>query len=188
MDGNIQVESAVGKGTCFTFQIPCNPVGKKRISQTINVTQDNLNIVDNNASQEQKPVSQSLHIKALLAEDDPIGQRIAIKQLSRAGIDVDAVDNGKSAWEMIRNNSYDLLLTDLRMPGMSGIELTQKIRKMEKDSNSPHLPIIGLSAHALDEVAKECLEAGMDHFMTKPVDPETILTTVAKNISDRTDS
>lgn len=188
MNGDIQVESTVGKGSCFTFQVPCNPVGKKRTNQIINVIQDNLNLVDSISNQEQKPVSQSHHIKALLAEDDPIGQRIAVKQLTKAGIDVVAVDDGITAWEMIQEESYDLLLTDLRMPGMSGIELTQKVRQMERDLNSPYLPIIGLSAHALDEVANECLEAGMDHFMTKPVDPETILATVAKNIPDRTDS
>ncbi|MDX8404253.1 MAG: ATP-binding protein [Mariprofundaceae bacterium] len=187
MDGNIQVESSIGKGSCFTFQIPYHPVGVERISHSINATQDDLNIVTMNDCQEeqQHPVNQSYHIKALLAEDDPIGQRIAIKQLSRVGIEVDAVNNGKSAWKKIRDNSYDLLLTDLRMPGMSGIELTQKIRTLERDSNLPHLPIIGLSAHALDEVAKECSEAGMDHFMTKPVDPETILSTILMSTSHK---
>ncbi|MES0370718.1 MAG: ATP-binding protein [Mariprofundaceae bacterium] len=187
MDGNVQVESALGKGSCFSFQIPCNPVGRERISHSIDATKGDLNIIDLKDIQE-PTVKRTLHIKALLAEDDPIGLRIAIKQLSKAGIEVDAVDNGNSAWEMVQNNSYDLLLTDIRMPGLNGIELTQKIRKMEKESNTPYLPIIGLSAHAMDEVARECFEAGMNHFMTKPVDPESILKTITKNIPDKTES
>jgi len=185
MHGTIQVESVVGQGSCFTFQIPCHPVGKKRISRTIHATQNDLNIMDSSNIPNARPgPGRSFKLTALLAEDDPIGQRIAVKQLSRAGIDVDAVDNGKSAWEKVQNRRYDLLLTDIRMPGMSGIELTQKIRRLEKETGSPHLPIIGLSAHALDDVAKACIKAGMDHFMTKPVDPESILSAVAGSMSD----
>ncbi len=122
-------------------------------------------------------------LRVLLAEDDPIGQRIASKQLSKAGMKVDVASNGESAWEMVQNQSYDLLLTDIRMPGMNGITLTKKIRALEKHANKPRLPIIGLSAHALEDVANECLEAGMDHFMTKPVDPETILSTIINKVS-----
>ncbi|HKI60385.1 MAG TPA: response regulator, partial [Mariprofundaceae bacterium] len=123
-------------------------------------------------------------IRALLAEDDPIGQRIAMKQLKRAGIHVDAVDNGHAALEKLQNESYDILLTDIRMPGLNGIELTRKIRSSENESNQTRLVIVGLSAHALEEVAKECREAGMDDFMTKPVNPETILSTILAATSE----
>jgi len=179
MDGTIQVESTIGKGSHFTVRIPCNPAGRETVTLNINVTRDDLNI--RTTEHEPAPISRPQPLRALMAEDDPIGQHIAIKQLSKAGIDVDVVDNGDMAWERVRQQPYDLLLTDIRMPGISGIELTRKIRQMEQENGLPRLPIIGLSAHALEEVAKECLDAGMDHFLTKPVDPESILSAVTSN-------
>lgn len=91
---------------------------------------------------------------------------------------VEIVENGEDAWQAIQTNSYDLLLTDIRMPGLDGIELTRRIRALERDIDRPRMFIIGLSAHALEEVANECIEAGMDDFMSKPANPETILTTI----------
>lgn len=182
MEGSIQVESKLGKGSCFTFNIPCYPDGAETISCEINSTTELFKpapVADKEDATDNLPST----LRVLLAEDDPIGQRIATKQLCRAGMEVHIVENGEHAWKEIQKHSYDLLLTDVRMPGIDGIELTQKIRAMEKELNRPRLPIIGLSAHALEEVAKECIEAGMDHFMTKPVDPETILSTILMSTS-----
>jgi len=180
MEGNIEASSELGKGSNFHFTIPCYPVG----SETLNChdsSAEELFVCPSIVKDEKgEPVPM---LRVLLAEDDPIGQRIASKQLSKAGMEVDVVGNGESAWEKIQNQSYDLLLTDIRMPGINGIKLTEKIRAMEKHSDKPRLLIIGLSAHALEDVAKECLEAGMDHFMTKPVDPETILSTIINKAS-----
>lgn len=176
MEGTIHLESTAGKGSCFTFQIPCDAANGDKITKSIDILAGNLN----NASTEAgtTPPQPESSIKALLAEDDPIGQRIAMKQLSRAGIEVDTVDNGISAWETIKGSDHTLLLTDIRMPGLDGIELTRRIRALEKETGKPRITIIGLSAHALEEVAKECKEAGMDDFMTKPVSPEMILSTI----------
>lgn len=179
MGGTIDVESTPGQGSRFTFQIPCKATDSDTITQSIDVLTGNLNKISteiaSSAGTTTKPKS---FIRALLAEDDPIGQRIAMKQLSRAGIMVDAVDNGTSAWETLQESNYSLLLTDIRMPGLDGIELTRKVRAMEKETGKEPITIIGLSAHALEEVAKECRAAGMDDFMTKPVNPEMILSTV----------
>jgi len=179
MEGNIDVKSVPGRGSRFTFGIPCQPVGDKTTHADINITDDDLNFATDTDSDIE--TNTMTPMKALLAEDDPIGQRIAIKLLSKAGFEVDPVDNGEDAWKKVQANCYDLLLTDVRMPDISGIELTQKIRNMERKKGLPHLPIIGLSAHALEEVARECLDAGMDHFMTKPVDPSSILKAVFRN-------
>lgn len=183
MNGTISVESRVDEGSNFVFVIPCKAVGQESISTRIDATGDNLNIAPQIRSRTNKTHASKL--KALLAEDDPIGRRIAVKLLTKAGIEVDAVDNGNSAWDLIQNNHYHLLLTDIRMPDLSGIELTQRIRKMEKKKRLPHLPIIGLSAHALEEVVHDCLQSGMDHFMTKPVDPASILAAVSQKTSSR---
>ncbi|MES0370721.1 MAG: ATP-binding protein [Mariprofundaceae bacterium] len=182
MGGSIRVESKLGEGSCFTFSIPCYPDGNETISCDIDSTTE-LFHASPEAGKEERTDHQSTTLRVLLAEDDPIGQRIASKQLTKAGIEVHIVDNGELAWEKMQNHSYDLLLTDIRMPLIDGIELTRKIRALEKKSNSPRLPIIGLSAHALEEVANECIEAGMDHFMAKPVDPEKILSAILKSTS-----
>jgi PAS domain S-box-containing protein len=182
MKGNIEASSELGKGSCFHFTIPCHPVG----SETINCHNNSANGLFITVPDLKKEKGELVpRLRVLLAEDDPIGQRIASKQLSKAGMKVDVASNGESAWEKVQNQSYDLLLTDIRMPGMNGITLTKKIRALEKHSDKPRLPIIGLSAHALEDVAKECLEAGMDHFMTKPVDLETILSTITNKASQK---
>ncbi len=180
MEGDIEVESKIGHGTSFTFKIPSATVDDEFITRSIDVSTENLDlIISSEISTPATPIDDDTsEIKALLAEDDPIGQRIAIKQLRRAGIHVDSVDNGNDAWEKLQSESYDLLLTDIRMPGMNGIELTRKIRSLESESGRTRMIIVGLSAHALEEVAKECREVGMDDFMTKPVNPEVILSTI----------
>ena len=182
MEGSIEASSELGQGSCFSFTIPCHPVGDETINCHNNSAEELFISTPQQKKEKSEPVS---GLRVLLAEDDPIGQRIASKQLSKAGMQVDVVGNGESAWEKAQSQSYDLLLTDIRMPGMNGIKLTEKIRAMEKQSNKSRLPIIGLSAHALEDVAKECLKAGMDHFMTKPVDPETILRVVADSASNK---
>ena len=180
MEGSIEASSELGQGSCFSFTIPYHPVGNETISCHNNSAEE-LFISAPKLEKEKGKLTPKLRV--LLAEDDPIGQRIASKQLSKAGMQVTVVGSGEDAWEMVRNHSYDLLLTDIRMPGMNGITLTKKIRAMEKHSSKPRLPIIGLSAHALEDVVKECLDVGMDHFMTKPVDPETILSTIIDKTS-----
>jgi len=180
MGGSIDVESKVGIGTSFTFTVPNTTVDDERITCSVDLSTGNLESII--SSEIAAPVTPSnekkTEIRTLLAEDDPIGKRIAMKQLKRAGINVDSVDNGADAWERLQNQTYDLLLTDIRMPGMDGIELTRKIRSSEDKLGKTRMVIVGLSAHALEEVAKECKEAGMDAFMTKPVNPEVILSTV----------
>ncbi|MDT8376291.1 MAG: PAS domain S-box protein [Mariprofundaceae bacterium] len=180
MEGNIEASSNPGKGSCFHFTIPCHPVGSKRIGHHSD-SMEKL-FASPPAVKEEKSESMPA-LRVLLAEDDPIGQRIATRKLSMAGMKVDAVSNGERAWEKMQSQPYDLLLTDVRMPGMNGITLTKKIRAMEKRFGKPPLPIIGLSAYAVEDVARQCLEAGMNHFMTKPVDPETILSTIINKAS-----
>jgi signal transduction histidine kinase/CheY-like chemotaxis protein len=180
MEGSIEASSEPGKGSCFYFTIPCHPVG----NETMNFHSSSVEeLFISTSDTKDEAIEPAPALRVLLAEDDPIGQRIASRQLSKAGMKVDVASNGEAAWEKLQSKSYDLLLTDVRMPGINGIKLTEKIRAMEKHSNKPRLLIIGLSAHALEDVANECLKAGMDHFMTKPVDPETILSTIINKAS-----
>jgi len=177
MGGTIQVESTLGEGSSFAFNIPCYPSGSKVIDYHMN-SDTHLSEHPSLPSNESIATEPPLNLRVLLAEDDLISQRIVTKRFSKAGIHVDVVDNGEDAFKKLQSHSYNLLLTDVRMPKLDGLELTKKIRSMEKDLNRPRLTIVGLSAHALEEVVQECLDAGMDYFMSKPVDPQEILATV----------
>lgn len=186
MKGQIQVESTLGKGSCFSFNIPSYPVG----SETVHCDIDSSTCLDLSEALAHKVAvtareESSASLRILLAEDDFIAQRIVIKRFSKVGIHVDVVDNGEDALSKVQNNSYDLLMTDIRMPKLDGLVLTQKIRAMEQNLNRSRLTIIGLSAHALEEVVQECLDAGMDYFMSKPIDPEEILSTILMHRNER---
>ncbi|MFC1542260.1 ATP-binding protein [Pseudomonadota bacterium] len=181
MEGKIQAESELGEGSNFTFNIPCHAVGLELTNISIDSSMDIYRTLSAPAQENSATVKQPTS-RILLAEDDPIGQRIAVKLLTNAGFSVDIAENGTIAWEKAKSEMYDCILTDIRMPGIDGIELTKRIRKMELEQSLPAVNIIGLSAHALEEVASECLEAGMNKFMTKPVDPETILAAVSTTI------
>lgn len=182
MAGGIHADSELGAGSCFTFHIPFK-VGKgKNIHWQVEGTQilNKLRPTPQANSQPHKPMQ---HIHILLAEDDPIGQRIAAKRLRRMGMLVDVAEDGFTAWVKSQTGEHDLLLTDIRMPKMDGIELTRRIRQYEADHKKPRLPIVGLSAHALAEVEQECSDAGMDAFMVKPIDPDSVLGKVQEIIN-----
>jgi len=109
--------------------------------------------------------------RILLAEDNPINQKLAVVLLQKAGYSVDAVENGAQALEKIQADPYNVVLMDVQMPEMDGFETTQKIREWEKDTGG-HIPIIAMTAHAMQGDRERCLEAGMDDYVTKPLDPK----------------
>jgi len=110
-----------------------------------------------------------LHI--LLAEDNPINMMLIRELLRRRGHTVREVTTGNDAVEAVLDGDYDLLLTDIHMPGMDGIEATRAIRAGEVRFGKIRTPIVALTADVLEAGRQSCLEAGMDGFLTKPVDP-----------------
>jgi CheY-like chemotaxis protein len=110
-----------------------------------------------------------LHI--LLAEDNPINMMLIRELLRRRGHRVSEVTTGNAAVEAMLEGSYNLLLTDIHMPGMDGIEAARAIRAGEALSGKPRTPIVALTADVLAAGRQSCLDAGMDGFLTKPVDP-----------------
>jgi CheY-like chemotaxis protein len=110
-----------------------------------------------------------LHI--LLAEDNPINMMLIRELLRRRGHRVSEVTTGNAAVKAMQEGSFDLLLTDIHMPGMDGIEAARAIREDEARSGRPRTPIVALTADALEAGKRSCQEAGMDGFLTKPVDP-----------------
>ena len=109
--------------------------------------------------------------KILLAEDNPINALLTRELLRRRGHKVTEVTNGEAAVKAMEESAFDLVLTDIHMPGMDGIEATKAIRENEAKLGRPRTPIVALTADALETGRRACREAGMDGFLTKPVEP-----------------
>jgi PAS domain S-box-containing protein len=121
------------------------------------------------AQNQTAPSGNGLNI--LLAEDNPINMMLIRELLRRRGHRVTEVTTGNDAVKAMATGRFDLLLTDIHMPGMDGVEATQAIRAAEIQNDRARTPIVALTADALEAGRRTCLEAGMDGFLTKPVDP-----------------
>ncbi len=170
MGGSINVQSELGKGSTFSIDLALEVVGDERVSRSV--------ILEQHISDKQEIPASKTHpmkpLKFLLAEDDPISRFIAVEKLKSAGLSVDVAENGLIAWEKLQGDRYDVLLTDIRMPGVDGLELTRKVRQHETVTQH-HMYIIGLTAHSLQHIADEAEQAGMDDFISKPIDPDALM-------------
>jgi PAS domain S-box-containing protein len=117
--------------------------------------------------------------RILLAEDNPINQKLAVSLLQKAGYSVDAVENGLQAVTRIKSEPYDAVLMDVQMPDMDGFEATRRIRAWEKDADR-RIPVIAMTAHAMSGDRERCLQAGMDDYISKPIKSSVLF-----NILDR---
>ncbi|MBP7669462.1 MAG: response regulator [Candidatus Eisenbacteria bacterium] len=118
-------------------------------------------------------------LRVLLAEDNPVNQRLATRLLERHGHEVSVVENGREAVDAFTRSSFDLVLMDLHMPEMGGIEATAAIRVHEQRVGG-HVPIIALTADAIVGVRDSCLQAGMDGYVEKPIKPERLFQAIAE--------
>jgi PAS domain S-box-containing protein len=115
------------------------------------------------------------NIKILLAEDNAINQEVATTMLRRKGIEVDTAHNGAEAVAMLEKNSYDLVLMDVQMPEMDGIQATRIVRDPSSSVLNHHIPIIAMTANAMRRDQEYCLSVGMDDFIPKPFDIHKLL-------------
>jgi CheY-like chemotaxis protein len=121
-------------------------------------------------------VSEGLRI--LLAEDNPINQKLAVRLLEKHGHQVALANNGLEALEILDRQEVDLILMDMQMPELDGIAATQRIRERERGGNE-HVPIIAMTANVMAEDRQRCLEAGMDGYVSKPINTEALFAAIA---------
>ena len=111
--------------------------------------------------------------RILIAEDNEFNQQLM--KLALKGHDIDFACNGIQAVELFKNNCYDIILMDLQMPIMNGIEATIEIRKLEKSSSEAKNPVPVIAMTADHDVESECKEAGMNDYLTKPITPQDLI-------------
>jgi PAS domain S-box-containing protein len=119
------------------------------------------------------------NIRILLAEDNVVNQKVALRILEKIGYRADAVGNGKEVMSALENIPYDLILMDVQMPEMDGFEATAGIRAKEMDMGG-HIPIIAMTAHAMKGYREHCLEAGMDDYVSKPIQPQSLIEVIGR--------
>ncbi len=127
------------------------------------------NLVTRHSLAEQR----KLGLRILLAEDNSINQKLAVILLQKAGYSVDAVETGAQVLKKVQDSLYSAVLMDVQMPEMDGLEATRRIRELEKET-SWRIPIIAMTAHAMQGDRERCLEAGMDDYVSKPLEPKVL--------------
>ena len=120
------------------------------------------------------PQRQNRRLRVLLAEDNPINAILTRELLHRGGHEVTEVTSGEDAIAALERQAYDVLFTDIHMPGMDGIEATRRIRSVEASAGRTPIPIVALTADVLDAGRQACQDAGMDGFLSKPISPKEL--------------
>ncbi len=131
--------------------------------------------------------SKKYNARILLVEDNLINRKVATKILEKYGFSADKAENGQEAIDAVKSNKYDIVLMDCQMPIVDGYEATKAIREMEKDS-SDKTTIIAMTANAIKGDKEKCLDAGMDAYLSKPVDPKLLYKTIIEYLPDNTDT
>ncbi|MFG6416869.1 response regulator [Roseateles sp. DC23W] len=168
MGGRVGVTSVPGQGSTFWFAIDLDPSARVPVhaeqAPRMHSARDRL-----------AELAQRHPCRVLLAEDNPVNQEVAVALLGSAGIQVDVAEDGQQAVDMVQSGNYQLVLMDVQMPVMDGLDATRAIRRLPQGAA---LPILAMTANAFDEERRRCLEAGMDDHVAKPVVAEQLFSTL----------
>jgi len=176
MGGKIGVDSRVNMGSTFHFTIKLEPQKTEAVVYGAPSFEDQFDL-NNYETEVSSPYDDNLkekrnNYKILIAEDNVVNQKVVLRMLTELGFDVEAVCNGKDAVEKIKNNNFNAVLMDVQMPEMDGFAATKMIRNLE-DSRK-NIPVIAITAHALKGDKEKCLEAGMNDYITKPINAKQL--------------
>ena len=166
MDGGLTLESTPGDGSCFTLRIPVEPASLEDVQE--------MRLVENLTAEGAVPVEP---LQVLLVEDNRINQRVAMKMLEKQGHRFVLAEDGAEAVRLYEQQPFDVILMDRHMPEMNGIEATRRIRELEQDGTP--ISIVGVTAAANQREIADCLEAGMDEVIIKPIDPARLAMALA---------
>ena len=156
MGGRLALASQPGQGSRFRVELPLQPIAAAD--------------------------GDSRHHRILAAEDDRLGRELIATILQGAGYRVDLVADGRQAIDAFRDHRYDLVLMDIQMPGMDGVEATRQLRHLEAEDE--HTPVLALTAYALEQERERCFSAGMDDFIVKPIEPDGLLRSIGRWLED----
>lgn len=168
MGGNLGVTSDSDRGSTFWISLPFR---KKRKADSGGIVAPR-DVMKEHKAPEAASLREFRHFRILLAEDNEINRQVITRLLGKAGITVDVAENGVLAVEAAARTPYDFILMDIQMPEMDGFEATRQIRRQESDEK--HAVIVAMTAHALKGYRERCLEAGMDDYLSKPIDREKL--------------
>jgi len=170
MDGKIWVESKVGCGSTFHFT---SRLRAQALASTLEASSPSTS-----APLAAGAAGNNQALSILLAEDHPVNRKLAVLILERQGHRVSSAENGREALAAVERGSFDLVLMDVQMPEMDGLEATLLIREREKGTGR-HIPILAMTAHAIEGDREKCLAAGMDAYVSKPVRLAELLAAIA---------
>lgn len=170
MGGEVGLESKVGQGSTFWLTVCLKKCSDGDPLPKVAAGSDASDLIRHEFAGQ----------RVLLVEDDDFNREIGVFLLQDVGLQVDLAVDGEQAVEMVSRNSYVLVLMDMQMPRMDGLQATRQIRSM---LGQRHLPIVAMTANAFNEDRFRCVEAGMDDFVTKPVDPKVLYDTILRQIS-----
>jgi len=173
MGGRIGVHSLVGQGSLFWVELPLETVAQW---PPANLLVGDVAMPDHaTTGQALPPADDGLALqgaRVLLAEDNPINQEVALELLTAQGAQVDVADDGRAALALAADRRYDLVLMDVQMPYLDGLAATEALRRMPGWAD---VPIVAMTASAFADDREECLAAGMNDVLVKPVEPEALI-------------
>jgi two-component system, sensor histidine kinase len=183
MGGEIGFESVASRGSTFWFTATLEAIEEPAAEPgDFTLTQESGDLAATRPALPSRPAEPDVapapapdpaRLSILLVEDHPVNRRIATRMLQKMGYSVEMACDGKEALSACEAQAFDLVLMDISMPVMDGIEATRRIRETETGTGA-HLPIVALTANAMDGDRERCIAAGMDDFVTKPVREEEL--------------
>ena len=170
LGGTVRCTSQPGRGSTFSFVIPLAR-SRYEIHSPLTETMEGG-----------KPLQGA---RVLVAEDDLVNQRYITRLLEKMGCAVTLVEDGMQAVDALREKVFDIVLMDIEMPVLNGIEATRSIRRPETGCLDPDIPIVALTAHAMWGDEQRCMHAGMTDYVPKPVDMETVAAIIRATLDAR---